>query len=424
MRLRFGDLTIRNLIISYTILYSIVPIVGRLTSNYLTTYFYMALVVFLVVLIIALDRPENLNEYFTFLLPVIVYSVFQLYTSRQDIVNWGYGVLLLLLPVILGYYFTQDKTRILASYRKLIVIAMIVTMITTIIGCIQNPNASRIMASLDSGAADASTYDMKNIGGYSFVYFAILLYPVLILAYKNKRIKLIPTLLIAALILATAVYSEYTTALLLFVATSLLFFMKRDLSVKGIVFVSVFAILFLLIFSNVIVSFLNWLGEIVGSEEIASRLSALSGGVEGLEASEDQRIALYRFSLNRFFENPLFGTIFNSNKSNGGHSFILDTLASFGIIGAALMFIMYRNIFTRFFLPFKDKPGYGYVVWTFIQTLILSLVNTGMWLDVLCLFAPIMFYWIYGIENALSKEDNKEESSGSESIEAEATAAN
>ena len=390
-----GNLTIRNLIISYVLLYSIMPIVSRLTSNYLTTYFYMIVVVALVVLILVLDRPENLNEYGTFLLPFIIYGVLTYFTTAQDVVMWGYQTLLFWLPVIMGYYFTQNTMRIIPVYTNLIILAIAITMVTTIVGCIRNPSAARILATVSSNDAASSTYDMQNIGGYNFVYIMILLYPVLILAYKTKRIRIGTTLILTAVILTTVIVSEYTTALLLFIISSFLFLTKRTLSARGIVVISIIAFLFLAFFTNAISDFLRWLGGLTGSDVIARRLDALAGGTTGLEASEDNRIELYRMSLNTFGGSPIFGTLFEGKRHDGGHSFILDNFAQFGILGAGLMYFMYHRIFRRFFLPFKDKPGFGYVVWTFIQAIILSIVNTGMWLEVLCLYAPILFYWIY-----------------------------
>ena len=408
MRINFGNLTVRNLIVSYILLYSIMPIVQRLTSRYLTTYFYMAIVMLLVLLILVLDRPENLNLYGSFLFPFILYEFLTYFTAKHEIFLWGYQTLLFLLPVILGYYFTQDDSRVLSSYSRIILFALIVTMITTIIGCINNPYAARLLATTsDSQDATVSSFDLQNIGGYSFVYDMVLLYPVLILAYKTKKIKLFPTIIIAVVVLSTIVYSEYTIALLLFILSSTLFFTKRNLSARGIVLISIFAVLFLLLFSNVVVDFLTWLSGIVNSEVVSDKIQALAGGTTGLEQAEDNRFALYQTSLNVFYSHPIFGTLIEQTRIDGGHSFLLDNLAQFGFLGGVLMFFMYKNIFKRFFLPFKDKPGFGYVIWVFVQTLILSLVNTGMWLDVLCLFAPIMFYWIYGTESKTEDEKNE-----------------
>lgn len=396
MRLNIGNLTIRNLIISYILLYTIMPIVSRLTSSYLTTYFYMAVVVVLVVLILALDRPENLNLYGSFLMPFVIYGILTVFLTREDIIMWGYQTLLFWLPVILGYYFTQDTARILPSYSKLIILAVVVTMITTIIGCIQNPNASRELATASLSAEKVRDYENSNIGGFHFVYIVVLLYPLVILSYKLKRIRLILALIISVIVLVTIIYTEYTTALLLFIITSLLYFTKQNLSFRGIIVLSVLAILFVFVFSSLIQNFLVLLGDTIDSQAISERLNALSKGVTGLEQSEDTRLYLYQVSIIRFFENPLFGQLFNGYVvRTGGHSFVLDTLATYGLLGGTLLVIIYKYIYKRFFEPYKEREGFGYVIWVFAQSLLLSIVNTGMWLDVLCLFVPIILFWIY-----------------------------
>jgi hypothetical protein len=154
---------------------------------------------------------------------------------------------------------------------------------------------------------------------------------------------------------------------------------------------------------------LIYLGDLTGSQTISDRLSALAGGQSGLEASEDNRIDLYRRSLTTFLKHPIFGTFLSGGGGVGGHSFILDNLGHYGILGAVLMFWMYRTIYRCFIAPFKGKAGYGYVLWAFLQTILLSLINTGMWLTVLTLILPILVGNIYGYgelnyENPLDRE--------------------
>lgn len=405
MNRRLGEFNIRNLMISYVIIYTIMPIVQRLTSRFLTAYFYMAVVVVLVIICLLSKKSRFSGQIGVFLLPFVIYGLLTYFYTHEDLLMWGYQTLLFLLPVIIGYYFTDDITRIKLGYSRLIILCIIITMITTIIGCIRNPNAARTLASVTSQDAESFNYDMQNIGGYSFVYCMILLYPILILSYKMKRINLVFTVIITAIVFLTIIYSEYTTALLLFVISSFLFFTNRNLSVKGIIIISLSALLFLLVFSNAIISFLKWMGSVIDSESISMRLNALAGGRSGLEQSEDNRLELYQMSINHFLNHPIFGTLFESYKVNGGHSFVLDNLASFGLFGGVLMFLMYKGVFKSFLLPYKEKTGFGYIVWFFIQAIILSIVNTGMWLEVLCLFAPILLHWIYGNETEEVKDE-------------------
>ena len=138
---------------------------------------------------------------------------------------------------------------------------------------------------------------------------------------------------------------------------------------------------------------------------MAERLEALAGGKKGLEESEDNRLELYMMSIYWFFDHILLGSFITRYSEMGGHSFILDTLANYGLLGGFLLYLMYRNIYSTFYAKYKNCVGYGYILWTFIQTLILSTVNTTMWLEVLALFVPIFLYCIFK-EEEMENEDS------------------
>ena len=103
---------------------------------------------------------------------------------------------------------------------------------------------------------------------------------------------------------------------------------------------------------------------------------------------------------------PFFGKLLGNPTTSGGHSFILDSLADYGIIGGTALFFCYRNIFRHFCGVFKDKEGYGFVLWAFVQTIILSAVYTGMWLNILTFFIPILLPFIYGTDSEGSYENS------------------
>ena len=154
-----------------------------------------------------------------------------------------------------------------------------------------------------------------------------------------------------------------------------------------------FAIFFL--FQPVFEKFFLWLANIFDSKVFNERLTALAGGVNGIENSESNRIKLYNMSINAFIKSPVFGNMFNHSIVGGGHSFILDCLANYGILGGGALLLIYRNVYRSFFAPFKNEQGYAFVIWTFVQAIVLSIVNTNLWLSVLALFAPVLFSHIY-----------------------------
>lgn len=73
----------------------------------------------------------------------------------------------------------------------------------------------------------------------------------------------------------------------------------------------------------------------------------------------------------------------------------MDTLAQMGILGGLLLFSMYKKIYNYFIAIFKTQAGYGYVLWAFLQTILLSIINTGMWLEILSMIMPILVANIY-----------------------------
>lgn len=381
-------------------MYTVAPIVSRFISSYLTTYFYMLVVALFVALLLLINGLKSLNECLIMIFPFVCWKLLYFFVDSNGLINWGYASMLDIAPLLIGYYFTkhcdENKNALFSSF---IFVLVAITLVTTIVGCMQYPGAARYLATVENTqAAQAVLYDWNNIGGYTFVYFAVLLHPLLILAYKKGKLKLWWALLGSLAIFALAIYSEYTTALLLTLVTSLLYLFKKNFTAKQLLIFAVVAMTSILLFSELFADFLRWLADVVGSESIADRLEALAGGRAGIENSEDNRIELYENSLKTFFHNPLFGSFLNGGKGIGGHSFVLDFMAQFGLLGIVVLFFMYKTMYQRFFTQYHGIEGYGYVLWIFIQALILSTINTGVWIVILAFFAPIFLNVICGGE--------------------------
>lgn len=378
------------------ILYAIMPILSVAISRFITTYAFMILCVVLFAFIMLTGGIERLSALIYILAPAGFYVLFTFITGTQSITILGYQGLLFLLPLVIGYYFFYYRDDTIPFFSKIIVFAIVITAITTIIGTIRFPEASRILATIaESEDPESIKYSWNNIGGYEFVYTCVLLYPVLILAYKQRKVSRVTFLILFLLLLTLIIFAEYTIALLLFMITSILFFVGKkatasQLLITGIVMSAIF-----FLFQPAFEKFFLWLADIFDSKVFNERLTALAGGVNGIENSESNRIELYNMSINAFIKNPVFGNTFNRSFAGGGHSFILDCLANYGILGGGAILLIYRNVYRNFFAPFKNEQGYAFVIWTFVQAIVLSIVNTNLWLSVLALFAPVLFSAIY-----------------------------
>lgn len=389
--------TLKNFIFLFIIIYTIAPFVSQITSRFFTTYFYMGIVVVAVFLVFGACRLQNVNDLVFLVLPFIAFELLEMSISdEKSILLVGYRALLFIMPLCLGYYLKKNDFPI-AVYVAVTLVTYAITAVTTIVGCMQNPGAARILATIKTSDDPLLVYfNWANIGGYSFVYAAVLLYPATIIAFKRRRIRLIFALIPAVLLFTMSIQAEYALSLTLLVFTSALFFIKRNLTQKGFFRLAVLFFATIIFFSSMLVALLNYVGRMTGNEEMTQKLTAIFSGQDSLNSLEDNRFSLYMYSLDLFIKNPIFGTYFSGNHVTGGHSFILDSLAHYGVVGAVLLFLMYRAIYKTFYQPFCEKDGYGFVIYAFLLPPILSFINTGMWLFNLCFFMPLFLMAIYG----------------------------
>ena len=220
------------------------------------------------------------------------------------------------------------------------------------------------------------------------------------LGFKQKKIPLFFVILFAVAEFVLAVNTEYTISLMLILFSSLMFLLPRDLTPKQFIIISVVGLVVVITFSSLVAVLMDHIGNLIGNKIMAEKMSSVFSGREAMEAMEDRRMVRYMTSVETFLKNPLFGCFTDGNfKSKiGGHSFILDNLAKYGVIGITLMFFMYKQIFKMFYKPLANIMGFGFVTWLFVQPIVLSALNPGMWLDNLCLFAPILLITIFGVE--------------------------
>ena len=394
-------LTIKNIIFLFIVIYSVSPFVSQITSRFATTYAYMLMVVAMVALVFGTCRLNNIHRLVFLITPFVLFELLEPFTTdEKNILLVGYRILLFMLPVCMGFYLKTNDFP-LKLYTAVTVGIFVITTVTTYIGCIRNPGAARTLATTATSQDPIAVYyNYQNIGGYTFVYSAVLLYPALIIAFKRRRFHLAVSLIGTIMLLMVSAKSAYALSLTLLIMTTTLYFIKRDLSRDGFIKLAFGLLIAIAFFSSVIVALLTYIGNMTGNEEMTEKMVAIFSGKDALEGLEDKRSTLYWFSFRLFLRNPVFGTMPTGYHITGGHSFILDSLAHYGLVGAAILFFLYRAIYNEFYRPFSDKAGYGFVIYSFLMPLGLSVVNTGMWQQNLCVFMPMFLMAIYGKEFA------------------------
>ena len=106
----------------------------------------------------------------------------------------------------------------------------------------------------------------------------------------------------------------------------------------------------------------NWeaLNENV-AQKISDLSSLLQGGSASGEGAENRQIR-YQKSWEAFLEHPLFGSRWLGISNDGGHSFLLDTLARWGIVGLGFMILFWIFIIKNYKKIVQDSAAKHFCV--------------------------------------------------------------
>ena len=178
----------------------------------------------------------------------------------------------------------------------------------------------------------------------------------------------------------------------------------------------VFGIFLVIVFSSDnLILFFDWLAQNIPSDRLADRFNQISLALvyEDMEASSGSmasRSELMNISWNTFtssFGHILFGAGEHAGNNNiiGHHSFILDTLASYGIIGGALLFLFFKKQYQIIMSNLDRKRDWAlymqcsvvflfYILRNFYGKVAFGLVNY-----VILLFFPLCFQVINYYKN-------------------------
>lgn len=269
-----------------------------------------------------------------------------------------------------------------------VVACYVFTAITTTLGNIRYSIPSRLLATTDS--ADSALYLSQNIGSFTFVYELVLVTPLFIYMFKKNIINRFISVGLVVMFGLTIIKTEYTTALLLFVLSMILFFIPNLTNSK--IFIALMIFVVLLIFnSTYIAEFLRNIGQSLKSEVLATRLDELAAILSGddivITGNAGTRTELYKKSFNTIV-NSYFAGGWDSAVV-GGHSYILDTMAKFGFLGAFTIVVMYKTVYSLFIKPYKTKDFYCYLLYIYLVAIVLAFINPKIYLFVFIAVFPL-----------------------------------
>lgn len=313
----------------------------------------------------------------------------QFFTQLYYIINLG---------TLAALSYTLIRRNDLNLSRQLVfllVITFVINGITTYYGNIIYPNASRLLASAIFAAENYDTYQRLNIGGFDVVYSLSLAILLAAIVFKKKKgvIKL-GVLLIAILFLMAVIKTEYSTALIFALVSFLFFFIPLNSNFRTIVVYGFLLFGFVILWESF--DFFSFISSLSGSDAVGNRMNDLSDFFQGNELEEGSdvlgRYERYMLSLKGFFSSPIFGSILTSNNMVGGHSFILDNLSRYGLIGLFSLWYMYSSVYKLNIKLYAKLDFYYFAVAIFIIYLLLNLLNPQPFIPFVSFALPLFFY--------------------------------
>lgn len=392
-------------------LITLMPFVAQITGGYIL----MGVNALMLVSVIFCST-DTVNEYFSFLIPAFLIAFLNLanrFLSTGTIAPlYIYQLIIDFVPLVVGYWIikTSDK-KITKTLALTLFAALSVTVITTYIGVLANPGAARYLATVsDSSDPYFVSLGRQNIGGFSFIYTICIVFPMIIGFYKQKKINTILMAIITIVLILYFLAAEYATATMLLLIEIFLIFQSKKFTLKRVLTFSLILILVFFVFSSAISSAFMWISQNVGSETLSNRFESAALELSGDEASDDSDIALrkdaYLTDLQGFLEHPLLGGWITGEIKSGGHSYLLGILSTYGLVGTVIVFFIYKKIFIMFYLPHKDKEYFGYMLWSFIIAIFISLINTGEWYFPIAVIIPTITAYL---NNLKAKEEISDE---------------
>ena len=250
--------------------------------------------------------------------------------------------------IIVLIFYTYHM-KLVEELIPIIVILMIISAIYTIIGNIEYPSASRLLASTgdDYYTETRSLYRELNIGGYGYIYslvFAIL--PLGLISKKSSFFIKIFYITSIVLFFITIVLGAYMIGILLVCTMLILLFVNPE-KIKITTIFTLFLCLFLLrfVFLDILVS----VGEQYDITALSKHAEELLSGTYSAGDKYNSRIHIYYNAILNWLDSPICGQLFghvSSEYRRAGHSQLLDFLEKYGLF--AYVYVMFLKYLYKF----------------------------------------------------------------------------
>lgn len=385
--------TLELILFSIIILQTVMPIVGRVISNFLTTYFLLLVVGFIYLLSI---RWKQGNWVFSVisLIGIEIINAISTMMEGGSITTTLYGSLLSFCPIIIALIFQKLVEHEQRQLTRIAVFAFVVTFITTLVGVIRSPMAARYLATVAFADEIRNVnYEWENIGGFSFVYMLVVLYPLVISYMKLRHKPFWMCVTVTAILLIFFLKVEYGTALILFSVLSIMWILPPNIDFKKVLMIMGGFTIIVMILRYAVGELFEKIALAINSSTLQERSQYIADVLRGINSNSDAglRSKVLLKSMNSFLNHPILGTWYLSGQYVGGHSYILDFIAKYGLAGLALLMSSYLQIYRCFYKKNRNTILFTPAICAFLVAITLSIVNTGNHWFELALIVPMFF---------------------------------
>ncbi len=383
------------------------PFVALYTNTYIAMLLLLAL--FALLLMKDISYPNYAHAIFGAANVYLLFTLIEELCSKTELLLAGWTAFLAYLPLVLGslliYHKMEKQIKMLVP---LLLLIYAVTSVTTYLGLQEFPTASRELA---TGSVNYAPYYARNIGGFTFIYSLVVLHPIFICVLRSlKRLLLCVAL---SILFGLCIFeSKYAIASLTFMISCLSYFIPVGINAKFTKQRVYFVLLFLVTAFFLAPNILLWLSEQEIFADISDKLESLAFLLQGKETSLENTLArqeVYEVSWEAFLSAPILGTRLSSTGISGGHSYILDTMAYWGLAGLAVILFVLKRI-ARFYRQIAAKTTvYLFVMMSFVLAIVLSALNSMFWPYELGFIIPVMAY--YALNHTQKASDETQASS-------------
>ena len=383
---------VMKLMIILYLLHKLLPVVGY----YMSMPIYLAVFLLTALMTLYMAFNSKVSHWATISLVLFFPSVFDaLYvffnSTPVDTAKYLYGEAQVYIFIVIALLHTKLLDS--RSNKKLLMVIMgayFLTALSTGIVCTQTPNVARIITG-HSESEIYYAYRKQNVGDFVFTYEFILLTPLLACCLKNKTINRMFGIALMIFIGWVVLKMQFTLGIILFATITLTLLLPR-LKVNHIVFL-VFCITAIFLFARPLLGdMFEYLSGTVENKDIASRFEYIETILRGeeisraLENNAGTRFERYIRSLQAFLNNPLghWGT-----GDNGGHSYILDRAAMFGLPGLVAIAVMYFSMYNIFLKPYHNSSCYPYLLLGFLLSIVMATINTMTFMFIFVCVYPL-----------------------------------